>query len=152
MPVLQVSDQLKPARPERLALAVPTSALSLASVGGCSQSTLQGKQDWTVAQAAAAYRLLSATPLPLLLKMHLVETAELRALREESSFFPWGNISRRASCTLPREDRTPLWLCSKCPAQEIQVSRNYHSGNFLIIAVIWEAWDKAPTGSYLPVF
>ncbi|EPQ02738.1 Telomerase-binding protein EST1A [Myotis brandtii] len=59
-PVFQVSDQLKPARPERLVLAVPVSAPNPANLGGYFQSTLQGKQiGLQPVQSTAAYSLLS---------------------------------------------------------------------------------------------
>lgn len=48
MPVLQVSEQLKPARPERLVLAVPVSAQPL-PVRVAALRASAGEADWTAA-------------------------------------------------------------------------------------------------------
>ena len=72
MPVLQVSEQLKPARPERLVLAVPVSAQPL-PVRVAALRASAGEADWTAARATAAYSLLSTTPS--LLRMHLARAA-----------------------------------------------------------------------------
>lgn len=71
MPELQVSEQLKPARPERLVLAVPVSAQPL-PVRVAALRASAGEADWTAARATAAYSLLPATHS--LLRMHLAHT------------------------------------------------------------------------------
>lgn len=101
-PVFQVSDQLKPARPERLVLAVPVSAPNPANLGGCFQSTLQGKQiGLQPVQSTAAYSLLSVTRS--LLRIHLARTARAHAL-DESSFCE-GTVQEEQAVLCPREPR-----------------------------------------------
>lgn len=79
--MFQVSDQLKPARPERLVLAVPVSAPNPCQCGWLSSEHSAGEADWIAARATAAYSLLSVTHS--LLKMHLARTAGAQSARRK---------------------------------------------------------------------
>lgn len=132
--MFQVSDQLRPARPGRLVLAVPVSAPNPCQFGWLLSEHSAGEANWTAAQATAAYSLFSAT---CSLLMHLAHTAgaqisgrewflSMREQFEKSKLYP---------AQQNPDSYLALFRMIAYQAQEIKVSRKCLIGAFLIISL-----------------